>query len=169
MSYLEICSNCGSRNHHGFIDGNKRFHCLNCKTIHYENPKPTSTIICMQESNLLLARRAFDPAKGEWGLPGGFMELNETLEEATTREFLEETNLKCKFKKIISTCSHYGTVFGDILLIGVEVVVSDYKNMKAGDDVSELRFFNIKNLPNIAFDCHTKIINVFRSKNIEKN
>ena len=107
MSYLEICSNCGSNNQYDFIDGNKRFHCLNCKTIHYENPKPTSTIICLNNSNILLARRAFEPGKGEWGLPGGFMELNETLEEATMREFKEETNLECEFKKIISTCSHY--------------------------------------------------------------
>ena len=45
--------------------------------------------------------------------------------------------------------------------IGVEYAGEDSKLLR--------RFFNIKNLPNIAFDCHTKIINVFRSKNIEKN
>ena len=165
MSYLEFCSNCGSKNSYDFIDGNNRYHCLFCKNIHYENPKPTSTIICMKDTSLLLARRAFDPGKGEWGLPGGFMELHETLEEATKREFLEETNLKCNFKKIITTCSHYGTIFGDILLVGVEVNVNDFNSMRAGDDVSELQFFDINHLPEIAFNCHTKIINDFINSN----
>ena len=63
-------------------------------TIHYENPKPTASIICMRDNELLLAKRAFNPAKGEWGLPGGFMELNETLNEAAERELKEETSIK---------------------------------------------------------------------------
>lgn len=163
MSYLEICSNCGEKNHYGFIDGNKRFHCIVCDTIHYENPKPTATIICIDDSKILLARRAFDPGKGEWGLPGGFIELNETLEEATMRELKEETNLECEFQGILSTCSHYGTIFGDILLICVKVIVHDFSMMKAGDDVSELQFFNLENIPEIAFYCHKKFINDFKN------
>ena len=162
MSYLEICSNCGDKNHYGLIDGNKRYHCVSCGTIHYENPKPTSTIICTKDKKILLARRAFAPGKGEWGLPGGFMELNETLEEATIREFKEETNVACQFDEILSTCSHYGTIFGDILLICVKVSVSNFNNMKAGDDVSELHFFDLDNLPHIAFYCHEKFINDFK-------
>lgn len=162
MSYLEICSNCGKKNHYGYIDGKKRYHCVSCQTIHYENPKPTSTIICIDQNKILLARRAFEPGKGEWGLPGGFMELNETLEEATKREFKEETNLECKFEEIISTCSHYGTIFGDILLICVKVSVPSFKNLKAGDDVSELHFFDFNNLPDIVFYCHKKFINDFQ-------
>ena len=165
MSYLETCSNCGEKNHYGFIDGNERFHCIGCNTIHYENPKPTTTIICLSNSKILLARRAFEPGKGEWGLPGGFIELNETLEEATKRELKEETNLECKFQAILSTCSHYGTIFGDILLIGVKVIVSDFSNMKAGDDVSELQFFDLSNLPNIVFYCHRKFINDIKKIN----
>ena len=140
MAYLEYCSYCGSTNQHGFIDGNHRYHCVSCNTIHYENPKPTATIICMRNDELLLAKRAFSPAKGEWGLPGGFMELNETLNEAAMRELKEETNLDGKVKNILSTCSHYGSIFGDILLIGVEMVVEDFSKMRAGDDAEELEF-----------------------------
>ena len=94
MSYLEYCSNCGNKNERNHIDGNIRFHCVICKSIHYENPKPTATLICPKENSILLGRRAFDPGKGEWGLPGGFMELNETLEEAAQRELKEETSIK---------------------------------------------------------------------------
>ena len=163
MGHLEFCSNCGIKNVHGFIEGNNRYHCQGCNTIHYENPKPTATIICIRNNELLLAKRAFSPAKGEWGLPGGFMELNETLNEAAARELKEETNLDGIVKQVLSTCSHYGTIFGDILLIGVEMEVLDFSSIQAGDDAEEVSFFSMDNLPDIAFYCHNKFINLYKS------
>ena len=163
MKHLEYCSTCGKKNTFKFIDGNDRYHCSYCKTIHYQNPKPTATIICMKENSILLAKRAFEPAKGEWGLPGGFMELNETLIEATKRELKEETNLNGEFIRILSTCSHFGTLFGDILLICVEIKVEDFSQIKPGDDAEELKFFDMDNLPDIAFYCHNKFIHEFKS------
>ena len=163
MSYLEYCSNCGNKNERGHIDGNTRFHCVQCKAIHYENPKPTATLICPKGDSILLGRRAFNPGKGEWGLPGGFMELNETLEEAAQRELKEETNLDGKVTKILGTCSHYGSIFGDILLIGLVVQIDDWSIMKEGDDIYDLQFFNLDNLPELAFDCHQKIFSLYKN------
>ena len=60
MGYLEFCSNCGSYNKFGTMDGNDRFYCLKCNIIHYENPKPTATIICTKGNDLLLAKRALE-------------------------------------------------------------------------------------------------------------
>ena len=162
MGHLEFCSSCGIKNVYGFIEGNNRYHCKGCDTIHYENPKPTATIICLRDNELLLAKRAFNPAKGEWGLPGGFMELNETLNEAAARELKEETNLDGTVKKVLSTCSHYGTIFGDILLIGVEMEVLDFSSIQAGDDAEEVAFFSLDNLPDIAFYCHNKFIDLYK-------
>ena len=162
MAYLEYCSNCGLKNQNSYIDGNQRYHCPSCKAIHYENPRPTATLICPKGNSILLGRRAYSPGKGEWGLPGGFMELNETLEEAALRELKEETRLDGKVNKILGTCSHYGSIFGDILLIGMVVDLSDdISSMMAGDDISELYFFNINSLPNLAFECHQKIVNYY--------
>ena len=163
MNYYQYCSYCGKENDYGKIDGNIRYHCPSCKTIHYENPKPTATLICPKEDSILLGRRAFSPGKGEWGLPGGFMELRETLFQAAQRELKEETNLEGEPTRILGTCSHYGSIFGDILLIGLEVKISNWDNMKAGDDVSELKLFNIKSLPKLAFDCHQKIVSYYLS------
>ena len=163
MNYYQYCSYCGKENNYGQIDGNTRYHCLNCKTIHYENPKPTATLICPKEDSILLGRRAFNPGKGEWGLPGGFMELGETLFEAAKRELKEETNLNGEVIKILGTCSHYGSIFGDVLLIGLEVNIKNWDFMLAGDDVAELKLFNISNLPKLAFDCHQKIVSYYLS------
>ena len=162
MAYLEYCSNCGLKNENSYIDGNNRHHCPSCKTIHYENPKPTATLICPRGNSILLGRRAYSPGKGEWGLPGGFMELNETLEQAALRELKEETNLAGEFNRILGTCSHYGSIFGDVLLIGIVInLQEDISAMQAGDDVSELQFFNIEDLPNLAFECHRKIVSYY--------
>ena len=163
MNYYQYCSNCGKKNDYGQIDGNIRYHCPSCKTIHYQNPKPTATLICPKGDSILLGRRAFSPGKGEWGLPGGFMELKETLFEAGLRELKEETNLEGQATRILGTCSHYGSIFGDILLIGLEIKIDNWNGMKAGDDVSELKLFNINSLPKLAFDCHQKIISYYLS------
>ena len=64
MSYLEFCSNCGKTNLYGKIDGNIRYHCSYCNTIHYENPKPTATLLCPKDNTILLVKRAFNPGKG---------------------------------------------------------------------------------------------------------
>ena len=164
MSYYQYCSSCGKENKRGQMDGNIRYFCPSCGAIHYENPKPTATLICPYKDSILLGRRAANPSKGAWGLPGGFIELNETLYEAALRELREETNLEGKVSHILGTCSHYGSIFGDVLLIGLVVNISQWENMLPGDDVSELELFNIENLPDLAFDCHRKIVSFYTKK-----
>ena len=46
MSEFTYCSSCGQKNTYSEIEGRNRFHCRECNTIHYENPKPTATLIC---------------------------------------------------------------------------------------------------------------------------
>ena len=88
---MEFCSNCGKKNQYGHIDGNTRYHCAKCYAIHYENPKPTATLIFPREIEILLVKRAKEPGKGLWGLPGGFIERKESPEIAAVRELKEET------------------------------------------------------------------------------
>ena len=164
MGYLEFCSNCGSYNRFGTMDGNDRYYCLECNTIHYENPKPTATIICPKNNEILLVKRAVNPSKGRWCLPGGFIERGESPEEAAVRELNEETRLQGRAVNILGTCSHYNTIFGDILLIGLEMEVKDWSTMEAGDDAEEAELFSIKALPRLAFPCHEKIVNLHKGQ-----
>ena len=161
MAYLEFCSNCGNKNDRGWIEGNIRFHCNYCNIIHYENPKPTATLICPIKNSILLVKRAFDPGKGLWGLPGGFIELNESPQDAAKRELFEETGLKGEFKRFIHFTYHFGTIFGDILLLGLEMKIKN-EPLRPGDDASDAQFFELNNLPYIAFESHIKIINKYK-------
>ena len=162
MGYLEFCSNCGEKNKFGKKEGNNRFYCSYCNTTHYENPNPTATLVCPKSNSILLVKRAADPGKGLWGLPGGFVEKGESLEAGAARELLEETNLKGAVKQILGTCSHFNTIFGDILLIGLEVHISDWSQIRAGDDAAEAILFPLENLPLLAFPCYEKIVKMYR-------
>tara|TARA_B100001750_G_scaffold237814_1_gene243484 strand:+ start:614 stop:1117 length:504 start_codon:yes stop_codon:yes gene_type:complete len=167
MEKLTFCSTCGERNIHALKEGQIRYFCLHCNTIHYQNPKPTATLLCIKTNKILLGKRALPPKKGFWGLLGGFMELNETIEQAATRELKEESCLRGTINKIIGTCSHFNSIFGDILLIGIIMRIEKWENMTPGDDVSELQFFDIHNPPKMAFECHQKFINMYKKKEIK--
>ena len=119
MKKLIYCSSCGKENVLDKIEGQIRYHCIKCDTIHYQNPKPTATLICPREDDILLVKRAFEPAKGAWSLPGGFLELGETLEQGAKRELKEETNLNGDVVKLLGNCSHFNSIFGDVLLLGL--------------------------------------------------
>ena len=164
MKKLIYCSNCGNLNRYSMIEGRKRYHCIHCNIIHYQNPKPTATLICPQNNQILLVKRAFEPAKGEWSLPGGFLELGETLVECAKRELKEETNLNGDVIKLLGYCSHFNSIFGDILLLGLLMKIDNWNNLKTGDDAAEASFFNIDECPSLAFECHQKILNIYKKK-----
>jgi len=162
MKKLIYCSTCKTRNQFSEIEGQTRYHCLKCKTIHYQNPKPTATLICIKNNQILLIKRAFEPSKGEWSLPGGFIELGETPEDAAKRELKEETNLNGEVIKLLGHCSHFNSIFGDILLIGMEMKIKNWDNLKVGDDAQEAGIFDIDNCPKLAFDCHNKFFLMYK-------
>jgi ADP-ribose pyrophosphatase YjhB (NUDIX family) len=62
--------------------------------VHYQNPKILVSCLAHFEDRLLMCRRAQEPGRGLWSVPAGFMEINETIEQAAAREAEEETGLQ---------------------------------------------------------------------------
>lgn len=94
---MNYCSHCGSpRIAHKIPEGDNlpRNVCEDCQTIFYQNPKIVAGCIPEWEDKILLCKRAIEPRFGLWTLPGGFMENNETIEQAAIRETWEEAQAK---------------------------------------------------------------------------
>ena len=95
---MKFCSQCGASVELRVPEGDNlpRFVCNQCDAIHYENPKIVTGCIPEWENQILLCKRAIEPRRGLWTLPAGFMENNETTEEAALRETLEEANAEAE-------------------------------------------------------------------------
>jgi len=81
-------------------EGRKRLVCPACGWVNYENPIPSSAALVRNEKGeILLVKRGVEPGRGKWALPSGFIEIEETPEEACLRELKEETGLEGKILK----------------------------------------------------------------------
>ena len=103
-SHLNYCSRCGSRLRFGAVDGEdrERLVCDNCGHIVYVNPRLVVTAFPVtDDGKLVLLRRGIEPGYGTWAQPGGFLEVDETVNQAAIRETLEETGLLIEPTEII--------------------------------------------------------------------
>lgn len=93
---LNYCCQCGSKLKRYVPNGEvvERSFCSHCEVIHYENPKILVGSIIEYNDNILLCKRAIKPRLGFWTLPSGYMENDETIEEAAIRETQEEASVQ---------------------------------------------------------------------------
>ena len=148
LHQFKFCPKCGSSH---FVENNfKSKRCETCGFVYYFTPS-SSTIAIIINSNdeLLVATRAHDPAKGTFDLPGGFVDMNETGEEAVIREVKEETGLHVsQAKYMFSIPNTY--VYSGFEVHTLDLVylckVDDMRNMQAEDDVASLQFIKISEL-----------------------
>jgi len=95
-SSLNFCSRCGTALEFGVVEGEdrERLACPSCGHIAYVNPRLVVTVFPITEAGeLVLIRRGIEPGKGWWAQPGGFLEVDETVNQAAIRETWEETGL----------------------------------------------------------------------------
>ncbi len=123
--------------------------------------------ILVRDNKVLLVKRKNDPYVGYYALPGGFVEYNETTENAIIREMKEETNLDVKINGIVGVYSDPSRdPRGHVISIVYELDTDDL-NFRAGDDAERAEMVDLKSIPPLAFD-HSKIIKDFMiRKNIE--
>lgn len=132
----------------------------------YKYPKPAVTVDCVifgYEKNslkLLLIKRALEPFKGKWALPGGFVKMDETLDEAAQRELTEETGLQQVYMEQMFT---FGAIDRDprdrVISIAYLALVnlSDAAQVKGDTDAEEAAWYDVNELPKLAFD-HQEIV-----------
>jgi len=131
----------------------------------YNYPRPALTVDCLilhQENDdfqILLIQRKNEPFKNHWALPGGFVDENETVENAALRELKEETNVENIEANLVGVFSEKGRdPRGWTVSVAFYGIVDKSKyQAQAGDDARNIAWFSVKELPDLAFD-HDKII-----------
>ena len=116
----KFCSQCGAPVTSRVPEGEDRERevCPVCNFIHYRNPIPVVGCVPEYEGRILLCRRAIDPRLGYWTVPAGFMELDETLEEAALRETREEACAEVRLGELFSIVDVPRAGQGPLLLQG---------------------------------------------------
>jgi len=155
---LKYCPYCAGLFERRPVQGRPRLVCTVCGEIYYENPLPASTALVLNERNqLLLGKRSVDPARGQWCLPGGFVEMGETMEQAALRELREETGLQGRALAFIGCLHQESRFYGSIIIFGYRVAAL-CGELRAGDDMEELCYYDLDRLPPMAFETHRKLI-----------
>jgi len=92
---MMFCLKCGTATAVRIPAGDNRLRevCPACDFIYYDNPKVLAACILFHEDKVLWIKRATEPYAGRWAMPAGYVEKDETVEQAAARELLEETRL----------------------------------------------------------------------------
>ncbi len=163
---MKYCSYCGGSLTTELIDNHPRLVCKSCNHVHYVNPIPSVVTVIERQGSVLLVKRAVEPGKGDWCLPGGFIESGEMITAAAVREVKEETSLECRILGILDASSDLGGFYGDILVVCYRAEILGGE-LKAGDDAMDLGFFKEDNLPPLAFRCHARFLAKFWGRNLD--
>jgi 8-oxo-dGTP diphosphatase len=152
------CPWCSSPLEEKDFDGRKRLKCPSCDFVWYKNPVPAAGAIVYKEHGLLMVKRKFEPASGDWSLPAGFMEYDESPAECCIREIKEETGLDIRINRLFRNYKAGDDPRTMVVLILYLAEITGGR-LEAGDDAAEVGFFGLEKLPsNIAFSAHRTAI-----------
>jgi 8-oxo-dGTP diphosphatase len=129
----------------------------------YKYPHPAVTSDCVifgfdgVAIKVLLIQRGIEPYKDKWAFPGGFMQIDETVEECAKRELEEETGLKTTSVEQFYTFSDINRDPRERVITVAHYALVRLEEVKGGDDAMSAQWFAMNEIPSLAFD-HDRIL-----------
>ena len=152
-----FCIRCGSGVEERFLFERSRPVCPACGWVHFSDPKVAVEILVEQDGQVLLVHRLNEPGKGQWSLPGGYMDSDEEPTRAAERECREETGLEVQVTRLIDVMQDREYANSADVVIAYAASISG-GSLRAGDDAAEAAFFPRASLPPIAFRVARKVL-----------
>lgn len=157
LEKFRYCPLCGSEDFREHDFKSKR--CGKCGFEYYANPAAATAAIIVRtgsdgEPEILVTRRAKDPAKGTLDLPGGFGDIRESAEEGLRREIAEETGLHVKTTRYLFSLPniyHYSGIDIHTTDLFYEVTTDSRETPRADDDAASVAWMPLKTLESEAF------------------
>jgi ADP-ribose pyrophosphatase YjhB (NUDIX family) len=150
------CSHCG----HAFADGQPWPRtCAACAEVSYQNPLPVGILLLPVARGLVAVRRGIEPARGRLALPGGYIGVGETWQEAIARELFEETGIRTdpagiREYRVLTSPAHGGL----ILVFGLarRARLADLPPFEPTDETTERVI--LQGPEELAFPAHTQVV-----------
>jgi 8-oxo-dGTP diphosphatase len=143
---MGFCYLCGKPLVVEMIDAYEREVCPTCEWVHYQQLKVSAAALVESDRNLLLVKRGFDPWKGCWYLPAGYVEANEDPANAAVRELFEETGLIAQPGEVRGVYFFDDDPRGNGILIVYRCQVTGGQ-LKLNLESVEANYFSSNNLP----------------------
>jgi|WetSurMetagenome_2_1015567.scaffolds.fasta_scaffold399372_2 8-oxo-dGTP diphosphatase len=161
MAFQFYCSHCGAPLPHV-----PPVNCGKCRVSHWRNPKPCAGALVTHQGQLMLTRRAIEPYRGMWDIPGGYSDFGEHPQQTARREVLEETGLIINITGLAGIwMDHYGPVEDEDLRVSTlniyfhAVLGVDARQNQDHTEISEIGWFLPEELPKeMAFPHHEAIV-----------
>lgn len=148
-----FCPHCATELQTVTVQGGERTKCPSCGFVHWRNPGVGAAVVVLNaDGELLMVRRGPNATRaGFWSVPAGYVDYGEDVRNAAARELLEETGLIADIGDVVFAASNFhdpakltvGIWFAGIVTGGA---------LKAGDDADDVGWFNLDDLPPLAFE-----------------
>jgi ADP-ribose pyrophosphatase YjhB (NUDIX family) len=135
-----FCPRCGKA---ATVNFPRSLHCPSCGYAAFYNPKPVGCAIAREaDGRVWLARRGLDPGRGRWSMPGGFVDLGETVQGAIARELEEELSVEADVGALVGV---YSRTDSSVLIIVYEATLRGTPRPTA--EATEVRAFAPAEIP----------------------
>jgi ADP-ribose pyrophosphatase YjhB (NUDIX family) len=154
-----FCINDGSRLAIHEIEGRLMEACDRCGWVLWRDPKlATATLVLDGRGELVLARRATEPAYGDWCLPGGFVNDDEHPAAGAARECWEEIGCEIVVDRLIGVYHVPKTDAPSMVVLGYTARLAGDASPRPGPEMLETASFPLDRLPPLAFESHREVL-----------
>lgn len=171
MNYrpFRYCPICATELVVQYVFDRERQQCPACGWIHFKGPKVGAGALVEQDGKVILIKRGIEPGKGQWCFPSGFMEYDETPQQAAIREFKEETGFDIAITALVDVFYYDADFRGAGILILYRGRISGGAPTPM-DDAAEIRFLGPAELPpadQIAFASNQLALQQWQAQMVE--
>lgn len=163
-STYTYCPRCTAPLEDKFVYNAMRSTCPHCGFILFLEPKLVVVVVIQREKTVLLGRRNMEPERGKWSFVSGYIDRGEKVEDAALREVKEETNLDVRLDELLGIFSEQGNPHV-VIAYQASVINDDCSGLAPQlDEISELAFFSVDSMPELAFPADKQILALLRKK-----
>jgi 8-oxo-dGTP diphosphatase len=156
------CVLCGTALVTRVIEGREVEGCPNDDFVLWHDPKVTTAVVVEVDGGVVLGRRAIEPGRGMWCLPGGFVNDDEDPWDAAARECMEEIRATVEQTRLIGVYHIAKRGAPSMIGIAYQARLAPGSRPSAGNEMLEVAVFTLDALPQLAFPSHRQVLEAYR-------